>query len=95
MSDPHVPGRFDSELEAKFLESRTDALIDINLNSFWSTAIILMAFSLWDAFVDPGPLARRAQRSPRSARSSSSSSGLFQKLPGNARWLPRWPRPGS
>jgi diguanylate cyclase (GGDEF)-like protein len=87
MSDPRVPGEFDSELEARFLESRTNELIDINLNSFWSTAIILLGFSLWDAFVDSAHW-----QSALGVRLLGAGlvvlTGLFQKLPGQARWMP-------
>ncbi len=87
MSDPRVPGRFDAELEAKFLESRTNTLIDVNLNTFWSIAIILPAFSLWDWFVDA--VHWRAVFAVRLiAAVFVVLTGLFQKLPGQARRMP-------
>ena len=87
MSDPRVPGRFDVDLEAKFLESRTSTLIDVNLNTFWAIAFILPAFSLWDWFVDP--VHWRAAFGVRCiAAVVVVLTGLYQKLPGQARWMP-------
>ena len=88
MSEPRVPsGRFDSELEAKFLESRAATLIDLNLNSFWSTAIILLGFSLWDAYVDWVHW-RSAFNVRLLGAGLVALTGLFQKLPGQSRWMP-------
>lgn len=87
MSDPRLPPDFNPELEAQFRESRVNSLIHVNLNTFWSIAIILLAFGLWDAFVDSAHW-----RSAFGARLVGAvlviSTGLFQKLPGKAQWLP-------
>ena len=87
MSEPRVPGGFDAELEAKFLESRASTLIDLNLNSFWSTAIILLGFSLWDGFVDAAHW-RAAFNVRLLGAALVVLTGLFQKLPGQSRWMP-------
>jgi diguanylate cyclase (GGDEF)-like protein len=87
MSDPRLPGGFDHEIEAQFRESRINSLIDVNLNTFWSIAIILLGFGLWDAYVDPGHW-----RGAFAVRVAGAvlvvASGLFQKLPGKGVWLP-------
>lgn len=75
------------DLEADFLQSRINALISVNLNTFWSIAIILLAFGVWDVFVDP-----EHWRSALAFRAIGSAivvaTGLFQKLPGKAHWMP-------
>ncbi len=87
MSDPRLPGGYDPEIEAQFRESRISSLIDVNLNTFWSIAIILLGFGFWDAFVDP-----EHWQSAFLVRLAGSAivigTGLFQRLPGKARWLP-------
>jgi diguanylate cyclase (GGDEF)-like protein len=82
-----VPGQFEPDLEAQFRESRTAALIAVNLNTFWSIAIILLGFGLWDAFVDPAHW-RLAFTARLIGAVVVISSGLFQKLPGRAHWMP-------
>jgi diguanylate cyclase (GGDEF)-like protein len=87
MSDPRLPGGFDSEIEAKFRDYRVNSLIHVNMNTFWSIAIILLAFGFWDAFVDPAHW-----RSAFVVRIAGAvlviGTGLFQKLPGKGVWLP-------
>jgi diguanylate cyclase (GGDEF)-like protein len=73
--------------DAEFRESRTNALIAVNLNTFWSIAIILLAFGLWDWYVDPDNW-RSAFRIRLIGALIVSATGLFQKLPGKARFLP-------
>lgn len=74
--------------DSKFRDSRTAALISVNLNTFWSTAIILLLFSMWDAFVDPAHW--RAAFTTRIIGSMIVvATGLFQKLPGRSHWMPR------
>jgi diguanylate cyclase (GGDEF)-like protein len=81
------PAPFDPEREAQFRESRIQALIEVNLNTFWSIAIILLGFGLWDFFAD----ATHA-RSSLMIRAGGAvlviATGIFQKLPGKARWMP-------
>ncbi|HEX8029348.1 MAG TPA: GGDEF domain-containing protein [Vicinamibacterales bacterium] len=76
-----------ADVERDFRESRIVSLISVNLNTFWATAIIVMAFGFWDVFADPVHW-----RSAFLIRSAGvvivMATGLFQKLPGKARWLP-------
>ncbi len=72
--------------EADFRESRIASLTSLNLNTFWSIAVILLAFGLWDFYAD-----REHWRSAFVLRVIGSlivaGTGLFQNLPGKARWL--------
>jgi diguanylate cyclase (GGDEF)-like protein len=75
------------EIDRAFRESRTNALISVNLNTFWSIAIILLGFGIWDAYVDPAHW--RAAFVYRSVGAVIViASGLFQKLPGKSHLLP-------
>jgi len=80
-ADPFTP-----EVEAQFRDSRTNALIAVNLNTFWSIAIILLAFGFWDAFVD-----RAHWRAAFNVRLLGAAlvvaTGVFQKLPGKAGYM--------
>ena len=80
-------GRSAHEIEAAFRESRTEALIAVNLNTFWSIALILLGFAAWDAYVDS-----EHWRTAFIYRAAGAviviATGLFQKLPGRAHWLP-------
>lgn len=87
MSDPRLPGGFDPEVEAQFRDYRVNSLIHVNLNTFWSIAIILLGFGFWDAFVDQDHWA--AAFAVRLAGAVLViATGLFQRLPGKAEWLP-------
>ncbi len=81
------PARFPPDVEAQLRASRVAALIAVNLNTFWSIAIILLGFGLWDAFVDPAHW-----RSAFNVRAAGAvvvlATGLFQKLPGKGHWMP-------
>lgn len=81
------PAPFEHLLEAQFRESRLNSLIEVNLNTFWSIAIILLAFGLWDLFVDSAH-ARTAFTIRLIAAVLVIATGLFQTLPGKARWMP-------
>jgi diguanylate cyclase (GGDEF)-like protein len=73
--------------DAEFRESRLASLISINLNTFWSIAILLTAFALWDLFVDPAHW--RAAFTVRIVGAIAVIlTGFFQKLPGRAAWMP-------
>ncbi len=48
-----VPARFPAPLEAQFRAQRMEALAEINGRTFWLVALLVMAFSLWDGYVDP------------------------------------------
>jgi diguanylate cyclase (GGDEF)-like protein len=87
MSDPRLPGGYDPEVEAQFRESRVNSLIHVNMNTFWSIAIILLAFGFWDAYVDPAHW-RPAFLVRIAGALLVIASGLFQKLPGKGAWLP-------
>lgn len=82
-----VPARFEPAVEARFRARGTAALIAVNLNTFWSIALILLLFGLWDAYVDPAHW-----RSAFAVRATGAAvvvaTGLFQKLPGQASWMP-------
>ena len=87
MSDPRLPPRWPAELEARFIESRRARLAELNPNTFWSMAIILLSFSAWDYYVDPAHW-RIAFTVRLSAALLITATGLFQKLPGKLMWLP-------
>ena len=80
-------GRSAREIDAAFRESRTNALVSVNLNTFWSIALILLGFAAWDAYVDSGHW-RTAFTYRAVGAVLVIATGLFQKLPGQARWLP-------
>ena len=86
MSD-RASGQSPQEIDAAFRESRTRALISVNLNTFWSIAIALLAFAVWDAYVDPAHW-RNAFIYRAAGAVVVIATGLFQKLPGQAHWLP-------
>ena len=48
-----IPLRFPAELEAQFRAQRIAAIAEINGRTFWLVAVLVMAFSAWDYFVDP------------------------------------------
>src|SRR5687767_9162157 len=48
-----IPLRFPAELEAQFRAQRVAAIAEINGQTFWLVAVLVMAFSAWDYFVDP------------------------------------------
>jgi diguanylate cyclase (GGDEF)-like protein len=76
-----------SDREAQFRAHRIARLIEVNLDTFWSIAVILLGFSLWDAFVDPLHY-RSAFVVRASAAAIVVATGFFQKLPGKSRWMP-------
>lgn len=81
------PDKFNADLEAQFREGRIRTLIEFNLNTFWSIAIILVGFGLWDVFVDPSHA-----WSTLLVRVVGAilliATGMFQKRPGRAEWMP-------
>ena len=76
-----------ADFEHDFRESRVASLISVNLNTFWATAILVMAFGIWDLFVDPAHW-RTAFLIRSGGAAIVAATGLFQKMPGKARWLP-------
>lgn len=87
MSDARSPGRFPPEIEAEFRRSRIAALVSVHMNTFWSTALFIVAFSAWDAYADPVHWWVAFQVRLAGA-GIIIATGLFQKRPGNAGWLP-------
>lgn len=86
MNDERPAGRA-AQLDAEFRDSRTAALVSVNLNTFWSIAIILLGFGFWDAYVDSVHW-RTAFLFRAVAAAIVIATGLFQKLPGQAHWMP-------
>jgi diguanylate cyclase (GGDEF)-like protein len=82
-----APDKFDSEREAQFLFGRNRGLIELNRNTFWLIAIVLVAFGLWDFFADPAhagwALVIRAV-----AAVLVVAAGMFERMPGRAGWMP-------
>ncbi len=87
MSGEPVRSGHEPELDAQFRNSRVNSLIELNLNTFWSIAIILLGFGLWDAFVDAAHW-REAFVIRVAGAVLVVATGVFQKLPGRGAWLP-------
>jgi diguanylate cyclase (GGDEF)-like protein len=82
-----VPASLEPAVEQQFRESRAAALIAVNLNTFWSIAVIVVAFSAWDAFLDAAHWQAALQIRLVGA-AAIVATGLFQRLPGKAGWMP-------
>jgi len=87
MNGQRPDGRSAHEIEAAFRASRTETLIAVNLNTFWSIALILLGFAAWDAYVDSAHW-RTAFIYRAVGALVVIATGLFQKVPGRANWLP-------
>jgi GGDEF domain-containing protein len=87
VSGEPVRSGHEPELDAQFRNSRVNSLIELNLNTFWSIAIILLGFGLWDAFVDAAHW-REAFVIRVAGAVLVVATGVFQKLPGRGAWLP-------
>ena len=89
--EPRFPSRaasrFEPQLEARFRAARSADLIALNIDTFWSIAVIVLAFGVWDMFVDPAHWAE-ALRVRAAGAGVVVATGLFQKLPGKAHWMP-------
>ena len=89
--EPRFPSRaasrFEPQLEARFRAARSADLIALNIDTFWSIAVIVLAFGVWDIFVDPVHWAD-ALRVRAAGAGVVVATGLFQKLPGKAHWMP-------
>jgi len=87
MTDERAARRSARELDAEFREHRIESLIAVNLHTFWSSAIILLAFGFWDFYVD-----RTHWRTAFLIRVIGAAiviaTGIFQTLPGRSRWMP-------
>ena len=87
MNQPQSRTLAAADLEAKFREHRIESLISVNLHTFWSIAIILLAFGLWDFYVDPGHW-RTAFLIRIIGATIVIATGVFQTLPGRERSFP-------
>ena len=87
MTGPGLLRRFPPAVEAEFRRTRITGLAEVNANSFWTIAIALLAFGMWDAYADPEhwPAAFRVRIV---GAVMIVATGLFQKMPGRAHWLP-------
>jgi diguanylate cyclase (GGDEF)-like protein len=87
MSGPRLSRRFPQSVEAEFRNARIAALAEVNANTFWTIVVIILAFGIWDAYADPEhwPAAFRVRIG---GAAIIVASGLFQNMPGKARWLP-------
>jgi len=74
------------EFEAEFRESRIQTLISLNLQTFWTIGIIILAFGLWDYYADPVH-SWRAFSVRLIGSVIVTATGLYQNLPGRARAL--------
>lgn len=87
MSSPRAAKRFPPKVEAEFRNTRMTRLAEVNANTFWTIAIIILAFGIWDAYADPAHW-QAAFRVRVLGAAVVVATGLFQKLPGQAHWLP-------
>lgn len=86
MTEPRPIPRTASEFEAEFRESRIQTLISVNLNTYWTIAVIVPAFGIWDYYADPLHW-RRAFAVRVFAALIVAATGVYQNLPGKARAL--------
>ena len=82
-----TPRPFDFDVEREFRNIRTAALIAVNANTFWFIAIIVLAFGLWDWYVDDDHW-RAAFVVRLWGEAIIVATGLFQRLPGRMVWMP-------
>jgi diguanylate cyclase (GGDEF)-like protein len=83
---PH-PAPPPADFDSPFRQSRAAGLAAVNINTFWSIAILLLVFVAWDAYADPVHW-QAAFRVRLLGAAVVVATGVFQKLPGNARWMP-------
>jgi diguanylate cyclase (GGDEF)-like protein len=81
------PDRVDSAIDTQFRQNRAASLIAVNVNTFWSIAVIVLAFAAWDLLVDPAHWTA-AFRIRVVGATAIIATGLLQKLPGRAHWMP-------
>lgn len=79
--------RFPPDVEAEFRQTRITGLAEVNANTFWFIAIIVLAFGIWDAYADPAHWQAAFQVRMLGA-AVVMGTGLFQKMPGKIHWLP-------
>ena len=88
MTDPTPPANpATTDLNDRFRESRSAGLAAVNTNTFWSIAVFLLGFAAWDAYADPAHW-KTALRFRLLGAAVIVATGLFQKLPAKARWMP-------
>jgi diguanylate cyclase (GGDEF)-like protein len=81
------PRRFPPEVELEFRDGRIAGLAAVNANTFWFMAVIVMAFGMWDWYVDRDNwVAAVVVRILGAA--IIIGTGIFQKLPGKSLWMP-------
>jgi diguanylate cyclase (GGDEF)-like protein len=76
-----------ADLDVRFRASRAASLAAVNSNTYWSIAVLLLVFVAWDAYADPANW-RAAFQIRVLGAAIVIATGLFQKLPGNAHWMP-------
>ena len=82
-----VSARLEPHAEKQFRDSRATNLIAVNLNTFWSIAVIVLVFGVWDVFVDSAHW-QDAFRIRVLGAAVIVATGIFQRLPGKAGWMP-------
>jgi diguanylate cyclase (GGDEF)-like protein len=78
---------FPPEQEARFQAQRREALAVINASTYWMVAVLVLAFSAWDWFVDPHNWLTALWWRLAGA-GVIIASGLTQRQLGSAKWAP-------
>jgi diguanylate cyclase (GGDEF)-like protein len=82
-----IPAPFTIEQEAAFRAQRVEALAQLNGETFWLVALLVLAFSGWDWFVDP-----RGWDQAFAIRCIGAlvilATGLAQRFSGRVEWAP-------
>jgi diguanylate cyclase (GGDEF)-like protein len=81
------PQRFPEALESRFQRSRKVALAQINVQTFWLVALLVMLFSGWDWYVDPAHWANALYLRTGGAIAILAT-GIVQRLSGRVDWAP-------
>ena len=82
-----IPARFKPEQEAEFRAQRVAALAQVNGETFWMVALLVMVFSAWDYFVDPVGW-ERALAIRGAGAAVILATGLVQRFSGRVEWAP-------
>ena len=86
MTEPRPIPSSAAEFDAEFRERQIQTLVSVNLNTFWSIAVIIVAFGIWDYYADPVHWYRAFVIRFIGAMIISIT-GLYQNLPGRARTI--------
>jgi diguanylate cyclase (GGDEF)-like protein len=82
-----IPNRFPPDLERQFRAQRAAALAEVNSQTFWMVAFLVLSFSAWDWYVDPARWDEALW-----IRSLGAivilGSGLMQRMSQRADWAP-------